>query len=221
MPSSRSVGGPARRRPRCATPRSSRRPAGARVPAPRWPAAASRAARARRSRAGSHATTPTAQRSCTRALRKACADTWRRTRSATSAALVGADVAERQREDRAAVAHQHVGAAQQPVHRLHELADHAVAGPPAVLLVDAVEADRIHEQERARQTAAAGAVEVGAQHALQLVAAGKPGERIGEHRSRRRRSSRPARARTRRPSRPSGGAARRRPIQPATGEVWR
>ncbi len=95
---------------------------------------------------------------------------------------VGADVAERQREDGAAVAHEHVGAAQQPVHRLDELANHAVAGLAAVQFVDAVESDRVDEQERARHAPPAGALDIGAEHALELVTPGQAGERVGQHR---------------------------------------
>ena len=83
-------------------------------------------------------------------------------------------------EDRAAVAHQHVGAAQQRLQRLHDLADHGVAGAAAVLRCSPIEADRIDEQQRTRQPAAAGAVQVEAQGARGARCGREAGERVGE-----------------------------------------
>ncbi len=95
---------------------------------------------------------------------------------------IRADVAERQREDGAAVAHEHVGTPQQRLHGLDNFADEPVAGAPAVLLVDGVEAEGIDEQQGERQATAARAIEIGAQHAHELVPPRQTGQRIGQHR---------------------------------------
>ena len=90
------------------------------------------------------------------------------------------DVAQRQREDRAAVTHHDVGAAQDALQQFDELAQHGVARAAAGDLVDVLQLSQLHEQQRDGARHDLRAFELGAQRGLQLGAARQAGHRIGE-----------------------------------------
>ncbi len=90
------------------------------------------------------------------------------------------DVAQRQREDRAAITHHDVGAAQDALQQLDELAQHGVARAAAGDLVDVLQLSQLHEQQRDRARHDLRAFEFRAQRRLQLGAARQARHRIRE-----------------------------------------